>query len=246
MQTPKDFGLFSGHADTTLAHAGRNPEAFGGLVNIPVCRGSTILASTLEQWEARKSPTNPMASYGRFGNSLTRAFEESVAGLEGGHAALVFPSGLAACANALLALVRAGDHVLVTDSVYGPTRQFASSVLQRMGVEVEFFDPCLGGAIREHMRANTRVVFVESPGSMSFEVQDVAAIAAEARRVGAFVVMDNTWATPLYFKPFEQGVDISIQSATKYIVGHSDALLGVATANARTWDLLRDGAHAFG
>jgi cystathionine beta-lyase len=232
--------------DTLLAHAGRDPGAFGGLVNTPVCRGSTIVADSLEQWESRKAPGNAMASYGRFGTATSRAFEESIARLEGGHRAIVFPSGLAACTHALMALARPGDHLLVTDNVYGPTRQFATRVLARLGVEVEFFDPQLGGGIRTLLRPTTRAVYLESPGSLTFEVQDVAAIAAEAHRVGAFVVMDNTWATPLFFQPFAHGVDISIQAATKYLVGHSDALLGVATANARAWDLLREGAHDFG
>ncbi len=232
--------------DTRLVHAGRNPDAFGGLVNIPVCRGSTILATSLEEWESGKLPSNPMASYGRFGTATTRAFESAMAELEGGHAAIVFPSGLAACTHSILAIARPGDHVLITDSVYGPTRQFASRVLGRMGIEVEFYDPLIGGGIGRLLRPHTSVVYVESPGSISFEVQDVAAIAEAAHQGDAFVIMDNTWASPLFFKPFEHGVDISIQAATKYIVGHSDALLGVATANRRAWDLLRTGAHDFG
>ncbi|MCW5654875.1 MAG: cystathionine beta-lyase [Hydrogenophaga sp.] len=226
--------------------AGRNPQAFDGLVNTPVCRGSTILASSLEEWEARKLPNNPYASYGRFGTATTRALESSVARLEGGHASLVFPSGLAACAHALLAVVRSGDHVLITDSVYGPTRHFATHVLSRLGVEVEFYGPHETTGLRSRLRRNTRLVFVESPGSLTFEIQDIGAIAEQARTVGALVIMDNTWATPLFFKPFEHGVDISIQSATKYLIGHSDALLGVATANARAWDRLREGAHDLG
>ncbi|MBG9389417.1 cystathionine beta-lyase [Caenimonas aquaedulcis] len=232
--------------DTFLARTGRDPEAFGGLVNTPVCRGSTIVANTLEEWESRKQPGNAMASYGRFGTATTRAFESAMAELEGGEHAIVFPSGLAACTHAILAIVRPGDHVLITDSVYGPTRQFAARVLTRLGVEVEFFDPALGAGVAALTRVNTRMVYVESPGSLTFEMQDIPAIAQAAHRRGAFVVMDNTWATPLFFKPFEHGVDISIQAATKYIVGHSDALLGVATANARAWDLLREGAHDFG
>lgn len=232
--------------DTLLVHTGRNSDEFGGLVNTPVCRGSTILSTNLEEWDSRKLPTNPMASYGRFGTATTRAFETALAELEGGHAAIVFPSGLAACTHAILAIARPGDHVLMTDSVYGPTRQFATRVLVRMGIEVEFYDPLIGGSIGRLMRPNTSVVYVESPGSITFEVQNVGAIAEQAHRGDAFVIMDNTWATPLFFKPFEHGVDISIQAATKYIVGHSDALLGVATANRRAWDLLRDGAHDFG
>lgn len=227
-------------------HTGRNPGAFGGLVNIPACRGSTILAPNLEEWEARKQPANAMASYGRLGTATTRAFEAAIAELEGGHASIVFPSGLAACTHAIFAVTKPGDHVLITDSVYGPTRQFASRVLARMGVEVEFFDPLIGSAIGDLMRANTSVVYVESPGSISFEVQDIDAIAQQAHRGRALVIMDNTWASPLFFKPFEHDVDISVQAATKYIVGHSDALLGVATANRRSCDLLRAGAHEFG
>lgn len=233
-------------SDTHLIHTGRNPSIHGGLVNTPVCRGSTILSSTLEEWESRKTPDNPMASYGRFGNATTRAFETAIAEMEGGYASIVFPSGLAACTHTLLALVTPGDHVLITDSAYGPTRTFARNVLTRLGVDVEFFDPLVGGAIGALMRPNTRVVFVESPGSMTFEIQDIAAIAEQAKRHDALVVMDNTWASPLYFKAFEHGVDISIQAATKYIVGHSDALLGVATATREAWPLLRAGAQDFG
>ena len=216
------------------------------MVNTPVFRGSTIISSSLDEWESRKAPGNPYASYGRFGTPTTRALETALAELEGGHRSIVFPSGLAACAHSMLAFMRPGDHVLLSDSVYGPTRHFATDVLVRFGVEVEFFDPLIGEAIRHQIRPSTRLVVVESPGSSTFEVQDVPAIAREAHKVDAFVVMDNTWATPLFFKPFEHGVDISIQSATKYIVGHSDALLGVATANARAWPLLQKTAHDFG
>lgn len=234
------------HPDTLLVRTGRDSDAFGGLVNTPVCRGSTLLANSLEEWESRKQPDNPMASYGRFGNATSRAFESAMAELEGGHASIVFPSGLAACTHAILAVVRPGDHVLMTDSVYGPTRQFALRVLARLGITVEFYDPLIGHGIEQLMRPNTRVVYAESPGSLTFDVQDISALAEAAHRRDAFVIMDNTWASPLFFKPFEHGVDISIQAATKYIVGHSDALLGVATANQRAWSLLREGAHDFG
>lgn len=216
------------------------------MVNTPVFRGSTILSNSLGEWEARKLPGNPYASYGRFGTPTTRALETALAELEGGHRSIVFPSGLAACTHSLMALLKPGDHLLVTDSVYGPTRDFALSVLTRFGIDVEFFDPLAGSDIRHQLRSNTRVVFVESPGSTTFEVQDIPAIAQDAHKVDAFVVMDNTWASPLFFKPFEHGVDISIQAATKYIVGHSDALLGVATANERAWALLQRSAHDFG
>ena len=232
--------------ETSLMRMGRDPSQHGGMVNTPVFRGSTILSSSLDEWESRKLPGNPYASYGRFGTPTTRALETAIAQLEGGHRSIVFSSGLAACTHSLLAMVRPGDHVLMTDSIYGPTRAFAMTVLKRFGVDVEFYDPLAGAAIARQCRPNTRVVYVESPGSATFEVQDVPAIVSEAHRVGALVLMDNTWASPLFFKPFEHGVDVSVQAATKYIVGHSDAIVGVATANERAWPLLQQGAHDFG
>ena len=241
MQIPHHFDC-----ETQLIHAGRDPSSHAGMVNTPAFRGSTIISSSLVEWESRKLPGNPYASYGRFGSPTTRALETAVATLEGGHSAIVFPSGLAAITHSLLALLRPGDHALFSDSVYGPTRSFAQGVLRRMGVEVEFYDPCIGAGIAAQVRPTTRVVFVESPGSATFEVQDIPAIAEAAHRVEAFVVCDNTWASPLFFKPFTHGVDLSIQAATKYIVGHSDALLGVATANERTWGMLQQTAHDFG
>lgn len=234
------------HDATHYLHCGRDSEAYGGLINTPVFRGSTVLAKDFNSWEASKKDGNPYANYGRFGTPTTRAFEDAMAGLEGGHASLVFPSGLAACVHALLAFVSAGDHVLITDNIYGPTRTFVSTVLTRLGVEVEFFAPAAGAGIARQLRPTTHVVFTESPGSLTFEVCDLPAICQAAHSVGAFVLLDNTWASPLYFKPFEHGVDVSIQAATKYIVGHSDALLGVATANERAWPLLKTGAHDFG
>ena len=234
------------HDATHYLHCGRDSEAYGGLINTPVFRGSTVLAKDFNSWEASKKDGNPYANYGRFGTPTTRAFEDAMAGLEGGHASQVFPSGLAACVHALLAFVSAGDHVLITDNIYGPTRTFVSTVLTRLGVEVEFFAPAAGAGIARQLRPTTRVVFTESPGSLTFEVCDLPAICQAAHSVGAFVLLDNTWASPLYFKPFEHGVDVSIQAATKYIVGHSDALLGVATANERAWPLLKAGAHDFG
>ena len=238
--------LYPFAGDTQLIHAGRDPDSHAGMVNTPAFRGSTILANSLPEWESRKLPGNPYASYGRFGTPTTRALETAVAALEGGERAIVFPSGLAAITHSLLALLRPGEHALFSDSVYGPTRSFAQGTLTRMGVEVEFYDPCVGAGIASQLRPNTRLVFVESPGSATFEVQDVPAIAAAAHRVDALVVLDNTWASPLYFKPFAHGVDLSIQAATKYIVGHSDALLGVASANARCWQQVQQAAHDFG
>jgi cystathionine beta-lyase len=231
---------------TQLAHLGRAPAEHAGMVNVPIYRGSTILSETLEEWESRKSAGNPMASYGRFGSPLTRALESAVCRLEGGFGSILFPSGLSACTHALLGLLKTGDHLLVSDSVYGPTRIFADQVLKRMGVQVEYFNPIDVADMAKRTRQSTKVVFLESPGSMTFEIQDIPALAAIAHEVGAFVMLDNTWATPLFFKPFDHGVDVSVQAATKYIVGHSDALLGIATANERAWPALQSSAHHFG
>ncbi|WP_249225213.1 cystathionine beta-lyase [Tardiphaga alba] len=216
------------------------------MVNVPIYRGSTILSDTLEDWESKKTQDNPMANYGRFGSPLTRSLEAAVCDLEGGYRSILFPSGLSACTHALLGLLKVGDHLLISDSVYGPTRIFAERVLKRLGIDVEYFAPSDTADLIARFKPATRVVFVESPGSMTFEIQDIPAIAEVAHRQDAFVVLDNTWATPLFFKPFEHGVDISIQAATKYIVGHSDALLGIATANERAWPALQAAAHDFG
>lgn len=231
---------------TVLAHAARRPDQHHGMVNTPIYRGSTILASSLHEWESRKTPDNPYASYGRFGTPTTAALEEMVAQIEGGYRSIVLPSGLAACTHAILAFVSTGDHVLLSDSVYGPVRAFAESVLVRLGIDVEFYDPAIGAGIAQLLRPRTRVVYVESPGSVTFEMQDIPAIASAAHEAGAFVIMDNTWATPVFFKPFLHGVDVSVQAGTKYLVGHSDAILGVATANERAWPLLRKGVQDFG
>jgi cystathionine beta-lyase len=230
------------HDDTRVVHSGRHPERFEGAVNPPVFHASTILSQSLDEWDRKKADRArdvPGTYYGRIGTPTTQALEEAVAALEGGHRTVLVPSGLAACAVGLLAAVEAGDHVLITDNVYGPTRTFATRFLKRFGVEATFFDPLVGAGIAALLRANTRAVFLESPGSLSFEVQDVPAIAAAARAGGAIVLMDNTWATPLYFKPLAHGVDLSIQAATKYIVGHSDAMLGTVTANERATERLR-------
>jgi cysteine-S-conjugate beta-lyase len=231
---------------TRLANMGRAPAEHAGLVNVPIYRGSTILSETLEEWESKKADGNPMANYGRFGSPLSRSLEAAICELEGGFRSILFPSGLSACTHALVGLLQAGDHLLISDSVYGPTRTFADHVLARLRIDVEYFEPADVDDLARKLRAETKVVYLESPGSMTFEVQDVPAIARLARSAGAFVVLDNTWATPLFFKSFEHGVDVSIQSATKYIVGHSDALLGVATANERAWPAVRASAHHFG
>jgi cystathionine beta-lyase len=219
---------------TRLAHAGREPGRYHGFVNPPIFRGSTVLFPTVARLEAN----DQAYTYGRLGTPTVRALEEAVAELEGGYRTLLTPSGLSAIATTLLALLSAGDHVLVSDSVYRPNRRFCDQVLKRLGVETTYYDPLIGGGIKDLIKKTTRVVFAESPGSQTFEVQDLPALAAAAHAAGARVVMDNTWATPLYFQPFALGADVSIQAATKYIVGHADAMLGAITTTEAMWPVI--------
>lgn len=232
--------------DTEIAHAGRHPEDHQGAVNPPVYRTSTVLYPTVSAMEtAEKKPFDGMR-YGRFGTPTTFALEEAVAKLEGGYRSISMPSGLAAITGALMAFVEQGDHLLVTDSVYHPTRRFCDTVLKKLGVETTYYDPLIGAGIQTLMRPNTKAVFVESPGSLTFEVQDIPAIAACAHARGAVVLMDNTWATPLYFQPFAKGVDVSIQAATKYIVGHADSMLGIITTTEAHYMRIKTSTAAFG
>lgn len=216
---------------TRVGHLGRTPRRWLGAVNTPVVRASTILFESARDVELAESRQFPGLSYGLHGVPTVTDFQAAIAELEGGHAALAVPSGLTATTLPLLALLAPGDHVLVTDSVYGPTRRFCDLHLMRLGVEVTYYDPLIGARIAALMRPNTKVVFCESPGSLTFEVQDVPAIARAARERGAAVILDNTWATPLFFRAFERGVAVSVHAATKYIGGHSDVLLGVIVAD---------------
>jgi len=217
--------------NTRLAHAGREPGRFHGFVNTPIYRGSTILFPTVAALEANDQEF----TYGRLGTPTVRSVEQALAEIEGGYATRLTPSGLSAIATTFLALLSAGDHLLVSDAVYRPTRRFCDHVLTRLGVEVTYYDPLISARIKDLIKSNTKVVFTESPGSQTFEVQDIPAIAAAAHAAGAVVVLDNTWATPLYFKSFDQGADVSIQAATKYIVGHADTMLGAITASEAAW-----------
>ena len=218
--------------DTRLVTAGRDPKSYHGFVNPPVYHASTVLYPSAEDFLAHRA----RYQYGRRGTPTTEALENALAELEGPQCAGValVPSGLAAISTALLAVLRAGDHLLVTDSAYGPTRNFCEHILNRLGVTTTYYDPLAGAAIAGQFRDNTRAVYLEAPGSLSFEMQDVSAIARVAHDKGAFVLMDNTWATPLYFQPLEHGVDLAIQAGTKYIGGHSDVMLGTISANAAT------------
>lgn len=233
--------------DTRAVHAGRHPDENFGIVNPPVYRASTILYPTVAEFDARTSRKYTGFSYGIYGTPTTLALAEAVAELSGGFRTAVVSSGLAAITQTLTAFLRAGDHLLLPDSVYGPTRAFGTGVLARFGVEVTFYDPLAGAGIRGLLRENTRVVFVESPGSQTFEVQDVPAIARAAHEAGAVVVMDNTWATPLFFRAFEHEVDVEVQAGTKYLAGHSDLLVGtITTRDESLFRTVRDGTAAFG
>ena len=229
---------------TRLTTAGRDPFAHHGYVNTPVYRASTLLYPTAEDYLAHRG----RYQYGRRGTPTSEALQTALADIEGPQCAGValLPSGLAAVSAALLSALRAGDHVLVTDSAYGPTRNFCDTILSRYGIATTYYDPRIGSGIAALMKPNTGAVFVESPGSLSFEVQDVPAIAAEAHARGATVLMDNTWASPIHFRALEKGVDLSIQSGTKYIGGHSDVMLGAVAANKAAWPRLAETVYDSG
>ena len=214
---------------TEVVHSGRHPFAHHGFVNTPAYRGSTVLFPTVAALEDYKLPY----TYGRRGTPTVKGLEEAISRLEGGAATWLTASGYQAVTTSILAFAEAGDHILMVDTVYQPTRRFCDTLLKKLGVETEYYDPLIGAGIERLIRPNTRLIFTESPGSQTFEVQDIPAIAAVAKRHGLWLLMDNTWASPLYFKPFAHGVDVSIQAATKYIVGHADAMLGAITANER-------------
>ncbi|MDC0948581.1 cystathionine beta-lyase [Gammaproteobacteria bacterium] len=233
---------------TTAAHAGRDRNASQGMVNLPPFRGSTMLFDNYQRYVDRSwmADTRWASSYGLNGTPTGFAFEEMIAELEGADAGVVTNSGLSIITTALLAFVRAGDHVLMVDSVYGPTRGFCDGMLGDLGVEVEYYDPRIGAGIADALRDNTRIVFLESPGSLTFELQDVPAITAITRERGVMTMIDNTWASPLYYQPLKHGVDLSLHAATKYMIGHSDALMGIALGNGDVIQQLRKKAQMLG
>ena len=229
--------------ETRLIHTGRDSAAHIGAVNVPVYRASTLLHPTVAALE-----DNTRAyGYGRRGTPTTRALEGSICMLEGGARTVLTPSGLSACTAALMSTLSAGDHLLMVDSVYGPTRSFCDGTLRRFGIETSYYAPETSiDTLRALLRPNTRVLFAESPGSGTFQIQDLPALAALAHEAGASLLVDNTWATPLLCKPLALGADMSINAATKYIVGHADALLGTITAAPSHVDRLMDFHGGFG
>jgi cystathionine beta-lyase len=221
---------------TRLVHAGRNPEEQFGFVNAPIYRGSTVLYPTLDDITHRRS----RYVYGTKGTPTIESLETAWSSLAGAAGTVLTPSGLAAIVVALQCCLKAGDHMLVTDSVYRPTRHYCDTILARFGVKTTYFDPGIGAGIADLFRPETAAVFTEAPGSQSFEMQDVPAIAEAAHARGAVVIMDNTWATPLFFPPHERGIDICIEAGTKYLSGNSDLLLGMTSATAAWYPRLRE------
>jgi cystathionine beta-lyase len=230
--------------ETRLVTAGRDTKAQRGFVNPPVFHGSTVLYPTAEDFHAHRAEF----SYGRHGNPTTRALQDVLMALEGPQCAGVAlaPSGLAAISTTLLAVTKAGDHLLVCDNAYRPTRNFCNGMLSRYGVETTYFDPLIGAGIEKLFKPNTRAILVEAPGSQSFEMADVPAMIAVAHARGAVVIDDNTWATPFYHRSLELGVDISMQAATKYIGGHSDIMFGTISANAKAWPMVTEAMRLLG
>ena len=226
-------------AGTSLAHEGRNPEDHMGAVNVPIFHASTMIFPTLKKFRDQDAPS----PYGRQNTPTTDALCEAIAKREGmvsGKHSFLAPSGLAAIACAILSVVKSGDHILMSDGIYHPTRSLCDHFLSKMNIQTDYYDPAIAPeALAQAFRPNTSLLYMESPSSLTFEMQDVPNLAALAREKGAKSIIDNTWATPLYFRPLEHGVDISVHSGTKYLSGHSDSILGVATAHEGAREPLR-------
>jgi cystathionine beta-lyase len=239
--------------ETRLASVGRRaewtgvPGQPGGVVNPPTWRASTILYEDVAHLRAARTQQHQRWFYGRKGTPTQWALAEALTGLEpGAEGTMLYPSGVAAISCALMAVLKPGDELLMVDSVYDPTRAFCEQVLRPLGIETIYYDPLIGAGIKTLITERTRSIFLESPGSLTLEVQDVPAITQIARARDILTMIDNTWATPLYFQPLGLGVDISIIACTKYIGGHSDLMMGSVTANAATWPTIRDSAYLFG
>lgn len=222
--------------ETTLTHLGRNPEEQHGFVNTPVTRGSTVIFNTLEALDSREQAF----LYGRPDNPNTRSVGEIITTLEGAQGTVMTPSGLSAITVALLSCLKTGDELLMTDSAYEPTRKFCNGVLARMGITTVYYDPRIGAGIANIVSDKTRAIFTESPGSLTFELQDLPAISKIARERDIITLADNSWATPLYCRPLELGIDIVVHAGTKMFVGHSDAMFGTVSANATAWPSLQE------
>jgi cystathionine beta-lyase len=232
---------------TKLVSAGRSPRRHAGAVNVPPYRASTITAPDFDTWEGLRQRRfeKDAVVYGRYGTPSTQALEETVAAIEGADRVVALSSGMAACASAILALVRSGDHILIPDNVYMPVRQFAGRFLKDLGIASDFYDPLVGSGIAALVKPNTRLIYLEAPGSLTMEVPDTRAITAVAKERSIGTALDNTWATPLFFRPLEHGVDLSINAGTKYFVGHSDAMLGTIAMRAALYERVKTVATGF-
>lgn len=232
---------------TKYVTAGRDKKWTNGVVNPPVQRASTVVFNTVaEKNHAIANRANKTLFYGRRGTQTHFALQDAMVEIEGGVGCALYPCGTAAISNAILAFVETGDHILMVDTCYEPTRDFCDKIMKKMGIETTYFTPTIGDGIQDLIRPNTKVLFLESPGSITMEVQDVPTLAKIAHQHNIIVMLDNTWAAGVNFSPFEHGVDISIQAATKYIVGHSDVMLGTAVANEKCWDQLREQSYLMG
>ena len=232
---------------TKLITAGRDNKWTNGVVNPPVQRASTVVFNSVE--EKRKATinrANKTLFYGRRGTNTHFAFQDAMVEVEGGAGCALYPCGTAAISNAILSFVETGDHILMVDTCYEPTRDFCDTIMKKMGVETTYYEPTLGEGIQDLIKSNTKILFTESPGSVTMEVQDIPTLARIAHEHDIIVMLDNTWAAGVNFSPFDFGVDISIQAATKYIVGHSDVMLGTAVANEKCWDQLREQSYLMG
>ncbi|MEH4207103.1 cystathionine beta-lyase [Klebsiella pneumoniae] len=237
------------HLDTALVNAGRSKKYTQGSVNSVIQRASSLVFDTVEaKKHATRNRANGELFYGRRGTLTHFSLQEAMCELEGGAGCALFPCGAAAVANTILAFVEQGDHVLMTNTAYEPSQDFCTKILAKLGVTTSWFDPLIGADIARQVRPETRVVFLESPGSITMEVHDVPAIVAAVRQVApeAIIMIDNTWAAGILFKALDFGIDISIQAGTKYLIGHSDAMVGTAVANARCWPQLRENAYLMG
>ena len=237
------------HLDTALVNAGRSKKYTQGSVNSVIQRASSLVFDTVEaKKHATRNRANGELFYGRRGTLTHFSLQEAMCELEGGAGCALFPCGAAAVANTILAFVEQGDHVLMTNTAYEPSQDFCTKNLAKLGVTTSWFDPLIGADIARLVRPETRVVFLESPGSITMEVHDVPAIVAAVRQVApeAIIMIDNTWAAGILFKALDFGIDISIQAGTKYLIGHSDAMVGTAVANARCWPQLRENAYLMG
>lgn len=237
------------HLDTALVNAGRSKKYTQGSVNSVIQRASSLVFDTVEaKKHATRNRANGELFYGRRGTLTHFSLQEAMCELEGGAGCALFPCGAAALANTILAFVEQGDHVLMTNTAYEPSQDFCTKILAKLGVTTSWFDPLIGADIARLVRPETRVVFLESPGSITMEVHDVPAIVAAVRQVApeAIIMLDNTWAAGILFKALDFGIDISIQAGTKYLIGHSDAMVGTAVANARCWPQLRENAYLMG